>query len=69
MSDPAALEAFQRALVAALAAGGAGEEVRSRLLADPACGPYRAWVAAAEPRMLAVAAGLVARWGAAPPAG
>lgn len=64
MADDAALAAFQDALLAALAAGGDGDAVKARLLADAACEPFRDWVLAAEPRMLAVAVALVARWGA-----
>lgn len=69
MTDAEALAAFQEALLRALAAGGPGEAVRARLLADPASAPFRAWVEAAEPRMLAVGVALVARWGARSPGG
>jgi hypothetical protein len=39
-----------------------GEKIRARLLSEPEAHPYRAWISEAEPRMLAVAAQLTARW-------
>jgi hypothetical protein len=40
----------------------AGEQIRARLLSEPEARPYQAWISEAEPRMLAVAAQLTARW-------
>jgi uncharacterized protein (UPF0276 family) len=58
----AELAAFQARILAILGEEIDGERARERLLADPTCGPYRDWLAFAEPRMLAVAAELVKRW-------
>lgn len=50
---------LQVALVGILASG--ADDPRALLIG--AAGPFRAWAEAADPRMLGVAAGLVARWG------
>ncbi len=58
-------DAFQRALLEALEAaadGRAPEEVRARLRADPRASGFEDYVDAMEPRMIAVAVALMARW-------
>ncbi len=57
------LAAFQAALLDLLDRGLPAEEVRRRLRDDPAFAAFRGYVEAFEPRMLAVAAELVKKWG------
>jgi hypothetical protein len=59
----AELEAFQALLLEVLAREPDGERALAELRDHPAAGPYRAWVEGSEPRMVGVAAALVARWG------
>jgi hypothetical protein len=58
----AALAAFQRALLTALATESDGAAIKERLLADPACAPFRDYVASFDPRNVEVVAALSRNW-------
>ncbi|MBA4064165.1 MAG: hypothetical protein C0501_10715 [Isosphaera sp.] len=57
------LAAFQAALLDLLDRNLPAEELRRRLRDDPAFAAFRGYVETFEPRMLAVAADLVKKWG------
>jgi hypothetical protein len=63
MSPSDALAAYQDALLDLLAADLSPEEIEQRLREDAAFAMFRADVSQFEPRMLAVAAELVRKWG------
>ena len=63
MAENSALEDLQAAMLSALSEGGSPESLRARLLADPRCRPFRAWVGEFDADMLEVAAQLVSKWG------
>ena len=58
----AMLEGYQRALAAALTELDDPAQIRDRLLADPACAPFAAYVATFDLRALEVSARLAKRW-------
>ncbi len=60
----AELAAFQAVMLEILAREPDPGRALAELREHPAAARYRAWVDAIEPRMLRVAAELVARWGA-----
>ena len=65
--DDAVLHRWQARLLSLLQAGREPAEIRAALLADPELGPLHAYAAGLDLHALAVAAELVAKWGAARP--
>jgi hypothetical protein len=63
MSDDTNLARFQAALLDLLDQGHPPQEIVARLQRDPSLAEYAAYVATFEPRMVAVAIELVAKWG------